>query len=154
MIQNDEQFIEAWLRWGHQTAKSQLEGLICGSTVELVVIPTIPALHSGAGRTIAKAWLGIKYIESASDAVENAAWSAAGGLQSITATEISGRGVILNQSEGSPELRFDVTAANSIQLVPHRTYYCGIKVLMSDGSLYPVEQFTFNTRQQIVADVS
>lgn len=154
MIQNDAEFIEAWLRWGGKSVRDQVAGLVCGDTKEIVVIPEIPALRDGQSRTITKAWLVVKSPETAVDPTENAAWTAAGGMQSITTTLVAGRGVILNSSEGSPELRFDLLASNTAALTPHKTYHLGIQVKMDDNSLYEVERFTFNTGQQLVAATS
>ena len=154
MIATDEQFIAAWLHWGRPCAKDQLEGLLCGETKEVVVVPDIPALRDEANRTISKAWIGVKSVETAADPTVNAAFTSAGGILSITTTEVAGQGQILNSGEHSPELRFDLTSTNTVALTPHKTYHCSIKVLMSDGALYPIERFTFNTRQQVVVATS
>lgn len=151
MLTDDEQFLEAWLRWGRQSASEQLAGLVCGDTKELVVWPGIPAVQTNTGRTISKAWLVIKAIETPAEPTENAAWTAAGGLQSITTAEVVGRGVIVSASEAAPELRFDLTAANTAALTPHKTYHAAVQVKMSDNALYEVERFTFNTRQPLIA---
>lgn len=154
MIANDEQFVEAWLYWGRGTVKAQLEGLICGNTKEIVLVPKIPELRDANNRTISKAWIGFKSVETASDATANAAFTSAGGLLSITTTEVAGQGQILSDSEGSPELRFDLTAANTAALTAHATYHCSIQVKMSDGALYEVERFTFNTSRQVITATS
>jgi hypothetical protein len=147
--QNDAKFLDAWLRWGKGPVHDQLQGLLCGDTKEVNVLPEIPALRNGVTRTITKAWLTIKGVETAADPTENAAFTAAGGMLSITTTEVAGRGEIINSAEGSPELQFDLTAANTALLTPHKTYHCAIQVKMSDGALYETERFTFDTRQQV-----
>jgi len=146
---DDAKFLDAWLRWGRGPVRDQLQGLMCGDTKEINVLPEIPALRSGVTRTITKAWITFKSVETAADPTENAAFTAAGGMISVTTSEVAGRGVITNSSEGSPELRFDLTAANTALLTPHKTYHCAIQVKMSDGALYETDRFTFDTRQQV-----
>jgi len=143
------EFLKSWLLWGKGSARDQLQGLLCGDTKEINVLPVIPALRSGVTRTITKAWITFKSIETAADPTENAAFTAAGGMLSITNVDTPGRGFISNTSEGSPELRFDLTAANTALLTPHKTYHCAIQVKMSDNSLYETDRFTFDTRQQV-----
>lgn len=145
---DDTEFFNHWLRWGRGPVREQFQDFIPGDTKEVNVFPEIPALRDGVSRTITKAWLTIKSPEAANDPTENAAWASAGGMQSITTTLVAGRGVILNASEGSPELRFDITAANSALLAAHKIYHCSIQVRMDDGSIYEVERFTFETQQQ------
>lgn len=149
-MMDDGQFIESWLLWGKGSVAKQLRGLRAGVTLELNVIPLIPALRSGVSRTITKAWFGVKSPETAVDATENAAWTLAGGLISISTTDVTGRGQILNNSEGSPELRFDLTAANTLGLTPYKTYHYAAQVKMSDGALYEVDVGVFDVGQQIV----
>src|SRR5262245_47495373 len=149
IYRDDSKFLESWLRWGRGPVHDQLQGLLCGDTKEVNVLPEIPALRIGTIRMITKAWITIKGVETAVDPTENAAFTGTGGMLSITTTEVAGRGVIINSSEGSPELRFDLTAANTALLVPHKTYHCAIQVKMSDNALYEVERFTFDTRQQV-----
>jgi hypothetical protein len=154
MLTDDGQFIEAWQYWGKGSVADQLAGLVPGNTVELTLIPVIPELRSGASRTISKAWFGIKSPETASDATANAAWTSASGLISITTTDTAGRGWIANESEGSPELRFYLTAANTVQLTAHKTYHWAIQVLMSDGALYEVDRGQIDTGKQVIAATS
>lgn len=151
---NDQQFVESFIRWGRATAAKQLAGFIIGNSLELVVVPEIPSLRSAVARTVTKAWLGIKSLETVGDATANAAFTGAGGLLSITTTETAGQGWIIQSSEDSPELRFDITAANAALLTAHRTYSFAVQVLMSDGSRYEVEQGRFDTRQQIITATS
>jgi len=149
MLFDDSEWLSAWLRWGRGPVRDQMQGFVVGDTKELNVFPEIPFLRSGVTRVITKAWLTIKSPEAANDPAENAAWGSSGGMQTITATLVAGRGVILNPAEASPELRFDITAANSALLSPHKIYHCSIQVKMDDGALYEVERFTFETERQI-----
>lgn len=144
-FKSDEEFINSWLRYGRElSAQQQLDGQIAGDTIELVIYPLIPELRSGEQRTITKAWFSVKDKESDSDATENAAWSpTAGARQSITTTDTAGRGVIFNNSEGSPELRFYLTGTNTGLLTARLTYSFDVQILMSDGALYTVERGTF-----------
>src|SRR5262249_55550767 len=116
----------------------QLGGLVAGDSREILVYPIVPVLRSGAARTVSKAWLTVKAKETDADATENAAWSATlGARQSITTTEVAGRGQILSAT--APELRFDLTAANTALLNAHQIYYFDVQILMSDNSIYTVE---------------
>lgn len=154
MMLDDGQFIDFWLTWGKGTVADQLRRILPGDTVELSLIPMIPALRAGTNRTITKAWFGIKSPETDSDATVNAAWTSAGGLQSITTTETAGRGWVVNSSEGSPELRFYLTAANTVSLTPHKTYHWAIRVSMSDGALYEVDRGIAEPGKQLIAATS
>ena len=154
MLIDDGQFIEAWQRWGKASAAEQLRGFLPGNTLEIVIVPTIPPLLAGTSRSISKAWFGVKSPETASDPTVNAAWTSASGLQSITTTETSGRGWIVSSSESSPELRFDLTAANTVQLSAHKTYHYSIQVLMSDGAIYEVDRGQFDTGKQLITATS
>lgn len=156
MIGDDHEFIEAWLGWGKKpNVASYLDGLVSGDTVEVLCWPKIPQLNAGTSRTITKAWLTVKDKEADSDATENAAWSpTAGARQSISTTEVAGRGVILSASETTPELRFDVTAANTALLTPRKLYYFDVQVLMSDGALYSVEHGHFTLAKGVTAATS
>lgn len=149
-----EQFIDSFLRWGRGSAAVQMKGFTVGNSKELLVVPVIPPLRSGVARTVTKAWLGIKSPETATDATANAAFTSAGGLLSITTTETAGRGQILQSSEGSAELRFDITAANAAALTPHKTYSFAVQVLMSDGLIYEVDSGAFDTARQIITATS
>lgn len=153
-MRTDDQFIDAFVLWGKEALRGQLAGFVVGNTLELVLVPVIPPLRSGVSRTITKAWLGIKSPETASDATVNAAFTATGGLLSITTTETAGRGWIVQAGEYSPELRFYVTAANAALLTSHKSYSFAVQVLMSDGALYEVESGRFDTTQQIVTATS
>jgi hypothetical protein len=155
-MNGDSDFIEVWQRWGKRdTVAAQLKGAVAGDTLELVCWPTIPTLASGATRTITKAWLSIKAKETDADATENAAWSAtAGARQTITTSEVAGRGVIYNNTQSSAELRFYVTASDSVQLLARRVYYFDVQVLMSDGAIYTIETGTFSFEKGITIATS
>ena len=156
MIGDDYEFMEAWLGWGRKpNVASYLDGLVAGDTVEILCWPEIPPLNAGSTRTISKAWLSVKDKQSDADPTENAAWSpTAGARQSISTTEVAGRGVILSASETTPELRFDVTAANTALMTARKTYYFDVQVLMSDGALYTVERGTFTLAKGVTAATS
>ena len=147
---DDEKFIETWLRWGKPgTVREQLDGKVAGDSIEVLVWPVIPRLESGASRTITKAWLSVKAKETASDATENDPWGAAGARQTITTTEVSGRGQILDDSDTGARLRFDITPANSGGLTTRKLYYFDVQVLMSDDSIYTVERGMFTFKKGI-----
>ena len=152
-LDSDAEFLSNWLRMGREmTAQAQLNGRVAGDTVELVLFPEIPRLASGTTRTISKAWLSVKDKQTDSDATENAAWSAtAGARQSITTTETAGRGWIYNSNELTPELRFYITAANSLILNANQIYFFDIQISMSDGALYTVERGQFLFKKGITA---
>lgn len=152
----DEQFLEAWEYWGQERSVTrQLQGLVVGDAREVMVRPEVQALNAGTARTITKAWFSIKLKPADADATENATWSATtGARQSISSTNVAGRGQILSASEGSAELRFDLTSANTLILEAQRLYYFDVQVLMSDGSLYTVERGYFQLEQGITAAIS
>jgi len=130
----------------------QLAGLVAGDTREILVYPIVPVLRSGASRTVSKAWLAIKASQTASDPTANAAWTAVGGMLSITTSNVAGIGQILNAQ--APELRFDITAANTVPLTARRIYYFDCQMKMSDGALYTVERGGFELGQQITIATS
>ncbi len=127
-------------------------GLVAGDTRELLIYPIVPALRSGAARTVSTAWLTIKASQTAADATANATWTSSGGMQSITTTNNVGIGQILSAS--TPELRFDLTAANTVNLTARRTYYFDCQMKMNDGAIYTVERGRFETGQQITIATS
>lgn len=125
----------------------QLDGLIPGDTRELLVYPVVPVLRAGVSRAVTVAWFSIKDDETDADATENAVWTAVGARQKITTTNNPGIGQILQAV--TPELRFDLTAANTVFLTARRTYYFDVQVKMEDGAIYTVEAGAFTTGQQI-----
>ena len=151
MLHTDEQFVAAWESWGRERSVArQMKDLVAGDSCEVLCWPDIPRLWSGTARTITKAWLSLKAKPTDSDATENDTWSpTAGARQAITTTNVAGRGQIQNASEGTPELRFDVTATNTAAMEVNRLYYFDVQVLMSDGSLYTVERGTCEFRKGV-----
>ena len=156
MTLDDGQFIEKWLLYGTGTLVEQLVGLLAGDTRELVILANVPALFSSAARTLTKAWFTVKRTETGADATVNAAWTASGGSQSITSANVAGRGQILTTSSGSSyaQLRFDLTAANTIGLLPHLDYHADVQIQTSDGALYTVERIIFQVRQGVTLATS
>lgn len=154
MITDDAQFIESWLTWGKGSLKTQLAQFRAGDTRELVLVPVIPSLSSGTGRTITKAWLVFKSPETASDPTENAAWTSTGGLISISTTETAGRGWIVNANESSAELRFYLTNINTAALMRHKSYTWAVQVKMSDGALYEVDSGRVDVLPQFITATS
>lgn len=152
MMMDDTEFIADWLRWGQASLGQQLLGLVAGDTRELVFSPEIPGLVAGTTRTVTKAWLTVKASETAVDPTENAAWTASGGMLSISSTNVVGRGQILSGS--SPEMRFDLTAANTAALSPHQDYHADVQVKMSDGALYTTDRVIFRVTQGITQATS
>ncbi len=128
----------------------QLEGLVSGDTREILVYPIVPILRSGATRTVTSAWLTIKSKETGADG--SSTFDADGSKLQITTTDNPGVGQILNAT--TPELRFDLSAANSVKLNAHQLYYFDVQVKMSDGSLYTVERGTVTPEKGITSATS
>lgn len=123
-----------------RTLAEQLAGLVQGDTRELLLFPRVPALRSGAARLVSKAYLTLKDKQADSDPTENAAFNSDGGRLGISTTNVAGRGQILSASV--PEIRFDLTAANTAALTARRVYYVDCQIVMDDGALYTVERCT------------
>ena len=125
----------------------QLAGLVSGDTREILIYPIVPTLRSGATRTVTSAWLTIKSKETGADG--SSTFDADGGKLQITTTNNPGVGQILNAA--TPELRFDLTAANTEKLNAHQLYYFDAQIKMSDGSIYTVEHGTFTPDKGITS---
>ena len=132
--------------YGRRVAE-QLQGLVSGDTREILVYPIIPVSRSGATRTVTSAWLTVKSKETGADG--SSTFDADGGKLQITTTNNSGVGQILNAA--TPELRFDLTAANTEKLNAHQLYYFDVQVKMSDGSIYTVERGTLTPDKGITS---
>lgn len=134
------------------SVQSQLEGLTKGDTLEVLSYPYIPNLRAGNSRLVSKAWLTIKAKEATTDPTVNATWTSSGGLQSITTTNNPGIGQILNAV--TPELRFDLTRSNTVNLGGNQSYYFAVQVLMDDGALYEIEAGHFHVKPAIITATS
>lgn len=130
----------------------QLAGLVAGDTRELLIFPMVPALRSGLTRTVTTAYFTLKDKETDSDPTVNAAFSADGGRLSITTTDVAGRGQLISAS--TPELRFDLTAANTLLLTVRRRYVFDCQMVMSDGALYTIERGTVELQKGITLATS
>lgn len=135
-----------------RSVASQLDGLTKGDTLEVLSYPVIPVLRAGTSRNVTKAWLTIKAKEATSDPTANATWTVSGGLQSITTTNSAGIGQILNAA--TPELRFDLTRANTVNLGGNQTYYFAVQVLCDDGAIYEIEAGHFHVKPAIITATS
>lgn len=135
-----------------RSVASQLDGLTKGDTLEVLSYPIIPTLRAGTSRNVTKAWLTIKAKQATADATANAMWSATGGLQSITTANNPGIGQILNAA--TPELRFDLTRANTVNLGGNQTYYFAVQVLCDDGGTYEIEAGHFHVKPAIITATS
>lgn len=135
-----------------RSVQSQIDGLTKGDTLEVLSYPVIPNLRAGNSRLVSKAWLTVKAKEATADATANASWSSTGGLQSITTTNNPGIGQILNAA--TPELRFDLTRSNTVNLSGNQSYFFAVQVLMDDGAIYEIEAGTFHVKPAIITATS
>lgn len=131
---------------------AQLHGLVAGDSRELLVFPIVPQLRSGATRTVSKAYFTLKDKDADSDPTENAAFSADGGRLGVTTSDVTGVGQIISAS--TPEIRFDLTAANTALLTARRAYFFDCQIVMSDGAIYTVEQGIAELQKQITVATS
>ena len=127
------------------SVREQLAGLVAGDTRELLVYPVVPALRSGTNRAVTKAWFTVKAKETDTD-------GAALFQLAITTTNNPGVGQIVSAT--LPELRFDLTAANTALLAPHKDYYFDVQMKMDDGAIYTVERGTLTAAQGITTTTS
>lgn len=135
-----------------EPVQSQLDRLVKGDTLEVISYPIIPVLRAGTSRLVTKGWLTVKVKEATADATANAAWTSNGGLQSITTTNNPGIGQILNAA--TPELRFDLTRSNTVNLGGNQSYFFAVQVLMDDGSIYEIENGVFHVEPAIITATS
>ena len=111
------------------------------------IIRTITNVPSGA--LLAKAWLTVKFLWSATDA--NTV------IQTeITTSDVSGTGHITDDGSGdqSAAVRFDLPSVDTLKLQKGLSYLYDIQVLTDGGAIYTPEIGTITALQGITASTS